>query len=240
MPSDRRRIGFTLVEVLAVIGIVAVIVAIALPAIGSARKRASAVASAANLQQLGLILQAYVQSHQDRYPFAAGGQLLPMGGCGSISSSDPFFLSIAWPGVLTEYRDASNPPRSFLSPGARRLTGCPWWPTSYQMSASFLASWEAWTVGPPAPELARAVNTSEVQAPAQKALLYDGEAPYLGPVPEDGSRADFSVPVLTADGSVRERRPRDATPPVANRVNPAGTPRPLHDTPLGVRGFDYP
>ncbi|MBX3393818.1 MAG: type II secretion system protein [Phycisphaerae bacterium] len=63
--SSRRR-GFTLLELLVVIGILAVVVSILLPALSSARRSGMRAACGARLRELGRALVMYANDHDDR------------------------------------------------------------------------------------------------------------------------------------------------------------------------------
>lgn len=66
-PRHRGR-AFTLLELLVVIGIIALLAALLLPAISGAKERGRATACLSNLRQLGLAIQMYVQDHDNRMP----------------------------------------------------------------------------------------------------------------------------------------------------------------------------
>jgi prepilin-type N-terminal cleavage/methylation domain-containing protein/prepilin-type processing-associated H-X9-DG protein len=62
------RFGFTLVELLVVIGIIAVLVGLLLPAVGRAREQSRRTACLSNLRQLGFAMITYANDHRDRLP----------------------------------------------------------------------------------------------------------------------------------------------------------------------------
>jgi len=66
----RNRIrAFTLVELLVVIGIIAVLIAVLLPALGKARAQAQTVQCMANLRTIGQGIRIYASTHRDSMPF---------------------------------------------------------------------------------------------------------------------------------------------------------------------------
>src|SRR5687767_4948897 len=63
-----RAGGFTLVELLVVIGIIALLVAILLPSLNKAREQANKAKCLSNLRSLGQAMVLYANDHKDRLP----------------------------------------------------------------------------------------------------------------------------------------------------------------------------
>lgn len=77
--SGSRR-GFTLVELLVVVGIIAVLLAILMPALSAARESAKRIKCASNLHQLGIAETAYTNDNR--------GYFTP---CFVVGANDPFY-----------------------------------------------------------------------------------------------------------------------------------------------------
>src|SRR6476619_1294314 len=69
-PSGQGRSSgaFTLVELLVVIGIIALLISILLPALGKARQQAKTVQCLSNLRQMGMGWQLYLNQSKGRLP----------------------------------------------------------------------------------------------------------------------------------------------------------------------------
>jgi prepilin-type processing-associated H-X9-DG protein len=134
----RRAFAFTLVELLVVIGIIAVLVGILLPALGRARENANSVKCMSNLRAIGQGLIMYTQQNKGSLPwgFCYFGNAYPEGGTYQGISVDWTTLIVHTlnpkidPGYYSNAGDASNDPDGQKgvgsgAPGERALFLCP-------------------------------------------------------------------------------------------------------------------
>jgi prepilin-type N-terminal cleavage/methylation domain-containing protein/prepilin-type processing-associated H-X9-DG protein len=75
----RRQRGFTLVELLVVIGIIAVLISMLLPALNKAREQAKQVQCLSQLKQIGTACQMFANEHQQHLPLAGVLYGIPSG-----------------------------------------------------------------------------------------------------------------------------------------------------------------
>ncbi|AQT68473.1 putative major pilin subunit [Anaerohalosphaera lusitana] len=91
-----RKKGFTLIELLVVISIIALLMAIMMPALSMVKERAKRVICGSNTKQVGIGLFTYAQSYDDKLP--------------------PQYGNEPWEAVLAYYPDGShNPVRTQLA-----------------------------------------------------------------------------------------------------------------------------
>jgi prepilin-type N-terminal cleavage/methylation domain-containing protein len=86
MRNTSKPRAFTLVELLVVIGIIALLISILLPALTRAREQANKVKCASNLKQIVTALVMYTNENKGRMP-PSGRKDIPKARTGSIGSS---------------------------------------------------------------------------------------------------------------------------------------------------------
>ncbi len=74
--SDRGK-AFTLVELLVVVAIIALLVAILLPALGKAREHANKTACLANIRGLAVSTVVYANQYEGRFPMGCADMAAP-------------------------------------------------------------------------------------------------------------------------------------------------------------------
>jgi prepilin-type N-terminal cleavage/methylation domain-containing protein len=92
------RRGFTLIEILVVIAVIAILAAILFPVFAKAREKARAASCMANLLNIGMGLRLYAQDHEGYYP----------PGMNNLQSLWPRYVGLSAPFVCPSGMHASS------------------------------------------------------------------------------------------------------------------------------------
>lgn len=193
----RGRTGVTLIELLIVVGIIAVLAGLLLPAIGWTRKRAQQAACTSNLAQLGAATLIYATSEGGRLPASQNwGETKP-------ERSSAWFVQL--PKLIAEKRVTRPgtifqcPAFSGVQPGFIRNEVA----KSYKMNIEL----DRWRPTKNSQYRYRAFYLDRVSDPQQLILYVDGVTTggagqwgYAGPKQVDEARHDGWVAILFADG----------------------------------------
>lgn len=124
-PATRRAVGFTLVELLVVIGIIGLLIAILLPALARAREAANTVKCASNLRGIGQGIANYVAENKQTLPpsnFYKGFAYDPATG---QTPTQPTNGYVHWSSFLYQRKDLAGSDRPFLSLSGWEAFQCP-------------------------------------------------------------------------------------------------------------------
>lgn len=172
--SDTKiiRPGFTLVELLVVIGIIAVLISLLLPALGRAKEAANKTVCISNMRQLGVALNMYANDHKGMLPWPG--------------SSDPW--SESW--AIALLKKKYIPQGYDASPagnGGSPILYCPsdvvqrrWGNASaYMANAGHWQFWCGW-INPPK---GKSCRITKIKRPAEFILLFEraDDSAILGP-----------------------------------------------------------
>ena len=95
-PDQDHRSGFTLVELLVVIGIIAVMIGILLPVLSRTRESGNTIKCRANLTQIGQALRQYSNDNKDHFPTPEA-----IGDSPTVSLADSYRIGIEEPDPAT-------------------------------------------------------------------------------------------------------------------------------------------
>jgi prepilin-type N-terminal cleavage/methylation domain-containing protein len=124
--SNRRRTrGFTLVELLVVIGIIALLISILLPALNAAKERANRVKCSSNLRQIGQGLLLYANDNKGVYPRTPADNSGNYAFFTGFASTDPFTTGAVTVNDVTAalfllIRNADINPEVFVCPSSNQ------------------------------------------------------------------------------------------------------------------------
>ena len=250
--DHRRAPGFSLIELLVAIGVIALLLGILLPVLGEARQSARRTASAANCKTLIEACQQWADANNGWWPWWDPAKKYPNGYGVWIQTSLPFQANVGLPNMLYDILPWEQHHASFFSPGSPKIgEQRPSPPGSYHYSMSLIsdpALWSGETIisssdaDDAIERFIRPVRVAETVFPSQKAAVWDQEAAFAGSEPARDPKTRvllIQTPIAFADGHVELRVPAEAGETVANPFFPDQPALKLHHTKDGARGRDY-
>lgn len=258
----RTQRGFTLLEALVVIGIVSILIALLMPALGAARTQSRQALSMSNLRTIGLTFDSYASAYRT-YPFPGRVEPSAMSGGMSVewypqgtvvATNRHWSMSTLWPGVVSAIAPWEDNFENWISPGlstdlpeafSDEDVPEPLDLVSYAYSNSFLARPELWledvdTKLERDPRvLVTGTRPDQVAFTSQKVMLWDRHLGYrTGDIQVVEGHLHTAAPMAFADLHVGIENPTKAASGWINPLN-GGDIRRLHNTPEGIRGTDF-
>lgn len=136
----QHRPGFTLIEMLVVLGIIALLAAITFPVLAHVREKGRQSACASNLHQLGLAIEIYIQDNDERHPSAIA--VPPYAGLPSFQ--DP----TGWAGRVYPYVKSAPVFHCPTDPAAGVAETPPRVPVSYALNSNLVGTSQAILAAP--------------------------------------------------------------------------------------------
>jgi len=182
-PTPRRTFGFTLVELLVVIGIIAVLVGILLPALGRGKANANNVKCMGNLRTIGQALHLYVTQNKGLMPFGFVTQnAMTDGGVTYTGPATDWTLLLL--GLLNKRgSDYSEQPQTgigdaglraiFLCPEAFRESTSKAFITQYSAHPRLLPDLRGNDYSRSGTALLRSYKMSQIKNAAEKVIIFD-------------------------------------------------------------------
>jgi prepilin-type N-terminal cleavage/methylation domain-containing protein len=128
----RRRFAFTLVELLVVIGIIAVLIALLLPALNRAREHAVSVQCMSNLKNIGLAALMYAHENKGWLPPSDAANPAP----NALGASDERFID--WDGATAPSAGTATPGRWSVRESMAKYAGYKFEPCQLSEAATYV------------------------------------------------------------------------------------------------------
>jgi len=156
-----RRSGFTLVELLVVIGILAVLAGLLFPALAAARRKGHQAACQSNLRQIGIAISMYTQDNDGMLPSCNTGYVTP----------------VTWTWRAMVYPYARNA-QMFMCPAERMSPAFDGTIPDVESQSGYAINAVHWQMGPPTPPGDYWLNEAMIGRPAETIDVTDGYGRY--------------------------------------------------------------
>ncbi|MEZ6164209.1 MAG: type II secretion system protein [Phycisphaerales bacterium] len=213
MKAQTAHPAFSLIELLAVIAIVGVLIALAIPALASARRTARFTASLSDTRQMVTMLAMYTTDNRDTHPYIVAGQFeglagrQPVGPNNGLSPGDQMrrwhmTMMNDQPGIL----DLVYPQIEFWPDMRQRANESGDYQASVFTTATLFAAPAYFSDTQPIHDhQLRATRTTEIRYPSDKMIIYNWSSTWLNPpsvieTDEEGARTHATYSF--GDGSV--------------------------------------